>query len=130
MTDHELLVAELDAINDALRDAGIEYPLGAAGVRGLAAMASGRLEEMGKLQAQLEQRRPVVKMTRGQAAELIVTTAQFWRPETVADRLLDPECPRGYIEDAVRSAVRRAQGNADTIVRLNAARDLLLRDKP
>lgn len=42
----EQLRAELARVNDALRAAGIEHPLGAQGVRDLAAMANGRAEEL------------------------------------------------------------------------------------
>ncbi len=71
------------------------------------------------------------QMTREQAAEFIVTLAQFVKPEVVAARFVDPKCPREYIEDAYRAAARRvhpagARDDGDTMARLNAARDLLL----
>lgn len=40
------LEAALEAVNDQLREAGIEHPLGAAGVNDLAAMAAGAAEEL------------------------------------------------------------------------------------
>jgi hypothetical protein len=46
------LQVKIDLINEALREAGIEYPLGAAGVRDLASMANGRLEDLQNAQAE------------------------------------------------------------------------------
>ena len=40
------VTARLAECDDALRTAGIEHPLGAAGIRDLAAIANGRLEEL------------------------------------------------------------------------------------
>lgn len=45
------LRTELARVNDALRAAGIEHPLGAQGVRDLAAMANGRAEELATARA-------------------------------------------------------------------------------
>ncbi len=55
--DLEHLRARLNRVDDALRSAGIEYPLGAAGVSDLAAMANGRLEELQTAEADLERER-------------------------------------------------------------------------
>ena len=46
------LAARLERVNEALRSAGIEYPLGAAGVTDLAAMAAGRLEDLQTTEAE------------------------------------------------------------------------------
>lgn len=51
LAEIDRLNAELAHVNDALRAADIEHPLGAQGVRDLAAMANGRAEELATARA-------------------------------------------------------------------------------
>ncbi|MFD7552964.1 hypothetical protein ACFV9E_00240 [Streptomyces sp. NPDC059835] len=46
VSEEARLRLELDAVNDALREAGIDYPLGAKGVRDLAALLEMAREEV------------------------------------------------------------------------------------
>lgn len=55
--------ADRDRMNQALRDAGIEYPLGAPGIADLAAMAEGRLEDLQSAEAAIARVRRLCDLT-------------------------------------------------------------------